>query len=89
HTEGSEDKSESKKEKKHKKKKSKSSDDKTVSTPSIEPHAETETKEKEDVPPGTVFPESLQEAKEPPINDSHQQGLTLNLESANSCMGDD
>ncbi|MCI64267.1 hypothetical protein A2U01_0085525, partial [Trifolium medium] len=25
----------------------------------------------------------------PPIDDSHQQGLPLNLESANSCMGDE
>ncbi|MCI56179.1 hypothetical protein A2U01_0077430, partial [Trifolium medium] len=41
------------------------------------------------MPPGTILQESRQEVQEPPINDSHQQGPTLNLESANSCMGDD
>ncbi|MCI75916.1 hypothetical protein A2U01_0097185, partial [Trifolium medium] len=53
------------------------------------PSAETETKEKEDMPPGIILQESRQEVQEPPIDDSHQQGPTLNLESANSCMGDD
>ncbi|MCI31642.1 hypothetical protein A2U01_0052854, partial [Trifolium medium] len=58
-------------------------------TPSIQPSVETQTKEKEDIPLGTILPESRPEVQEPPIDDSHQQGPALNLESANSCMGDD
>ncbi|MCI11919.1 hypothetical protein A2U01_0033022, partial [Trifolium medium] len=81
HTKGSGDKSESKKAQKHKKKKSRSSEDKIAPTPSIQPSTETETKEIEDMPP-------RQEVQEPPIDDSHQ-GPNLNLESVNSCMGDD
>ncbi|MCI65933.1 hypothetical protein A2U01_0087191, partial [Trifolium medium] len=75
--------------KKHKKKKSKSSEDKTAPTPLIRPSTETETKEKEDMPSGSILQEPRQEVHEPPIDDSHQQGPNLNLESANSCMGDD
>ncbi|MCI46659.1 hypothetical protein A2U01_0067900, partial [Trifolium medium] len=41
--------------------------------PSIQPSAETETKEKEDMPPGTLLQEPRQEVHEPPIDDSHQQ----------------
>ncbi|MCI39291.1 hypothetical protein A2U01_0060522, partial [Trifolium medium] len=70
-------------------KKLKSSEDKTAPTPSIQPSAETQTKEKEDMPPGAILQEPRPEVQEPPIGDSHQQGPPLNLESANSCMGDD
>ncbi|MCI72701.1 hypothetical protein A2U01_0093965, partial [Trifolium medium] len=41
------------------------------------------------IPPGTILPESRPEVQEPPIDDAHQQGPPLNLESANSCMGGD
>ncbi|MCI81312.1 hypothetical protein A2U01_0102585, partial [Trifolium medium] len=73
--------------KKHKKKKSKSSEEKSIPTPSIQPSAETQTKENEDATPGTVLPESPPKVQEPPIDDAHQQGPPLNRESANSCMG--
>ncbi|MCI17350.1 hypothetical protein A2U01_0038497, partial [Trifolium medium] len=88
HTEETGDKSESKKAKKHKKKKLKSSEDKTAPTPSVQPSIEIET-EKEDMPPGTVLQGLQQETQEQNIDDSHQQGINQNLESANSCMGDD
>ncbi|MCI32127.1 hypothetical protein A2U01_0053339, partial [Trifolium medium] len=88
HTEGSEDQTEAKKVKKHKKK-SKSSEDKTAPTPSIPPSTETLTKDKEDMPPGIILEETRQEMQEPPTADSHQQGPVPNLESANSCMGDE
>ncbi|MCI47325.1 hypothetical protein A2U01_0068566, partial [Trifolium medium] len=41
------------------------------------------------MPPGTILQELRQEVQEPPIDVSHQQGPTLNLEISNSCMGDD
>ncbi|MCI40313.1 hypothetical protein A2U01_0061546, partial [Trifolium medium] len=89
HTEETGDKSESKKAKKHKKKKSKSSEDKSIPIPSIQPSVETQPKEKTDISPSTILPEPRPEVQEPPIDDAQQQGPPLNLESANSCMGDD
>ncbi|MCI74010.1 hypothetical protein A2U01_0095274, partial [Trifolium medium] len=56
-------------------------------TPSIQPSGDTQTKEKEDTTPGTILPESQPTVQELPIDDAHQQGPPLNLESSNSCMG--
>ncbi|MCI21241.1 hypothetical protein A2U01_0042407, partial [Trifolium medium] len=62
------DKSESKKKKKHKKKKSKSFEDKTASTPSIQPSVETDLKEKEDMQLDTILQEPRQEILGKPID---------------------
>ncbi|MCI79923.1 hypothetical protein A2U01_0101194, partial [Trifolium medium] len=40
------------------------------------------------MPPGVMLQEPRQETQEQQVDDSHQQGLNRNLESANSCMGD-
>ncbi|MCI81703.1 hypothetical protein A2U01_0102977, partial [Trifolium medium] len=53
---------------------SKSTEDKSIHTRSIQPSAETQTQEKEDIPTGNILPEFRPAVQEPPIDEAHQQG---------------